>query len=113
MILVGFTEKVKTFLRRGPPTHLIAVTEQAATCDARPSDRLRILAIILSLCGGHATEQANKSGGTLATIQSIHDAAEKTHMFVKDEHHCRRAFLLASHEIVRSGSNGKQEHEKP
>ena len=87
---------------------LLAATEQAATCDARPSDRLCILAIILSLCGGPATEQANKSGGTLATIQSIHDAAEKTHMFVKDEHHCRRAFLLASHEIVRSGSNGKQ-----
>ena len=62
---------------------------------------------------GPATEQPNISSGTLATIQSIHDAAEKTHMYVKDEHHCRRAFLFASHEIVRGGSNGKQEHEKP
>ena len=59
---------------------LLAATEQAATCDARPSDRLCILAIILSLCGGPATEQANKSGGTLATTQSIHDSAEKSHI---------------------------------
>ena len=72
------------------------------------SDRLCILAIILSLCGGPATEQANKSGGTLATTQSIHDSAEKSHIVVKDEHHRCRALLLAAYAIVRSGSNGKQ-----
>ena len=59
---------------------LLAATEQAATCDARPSDRLCSLAIILILCGGSATKQADNSGGTLATIHSIHDAAEKTNM---------------------------------
>ena len=105
-------------LRAGP------ATEQAATCDwvyaTEPdhygchvagrghSDHFCILAIILSLCGGPATEQANKSGGTLATIQSIRDSAEESHIVVKDEHHCCRALLFASHAIVRSGSNGKQ-----
>ena len=105
-------------LRGGP------ATEQAATCDwvyaTEPdhygchvagrghSDHFCILAIILSLCGGPATEQANKSGGTLATTQSIHDSAEKSHMVVKDEYHRCRALLLASYAIVRSGSNGKQ-----
>ena len=69
---------------------------------------LLILAIILSLCGGPATEQANKSGGTLATTQSTHDSAERSHIVVKDKHHRCRALLLASYAIVRSGSNGKQ-----
>ena len=68
------------------------------------SDHVCILAIILSVCGGFATEQANKSGST----QSIHDSAEKSHIVVKDEHHHCRALLLASYAIVRSGSNGKQ-----
>ena len=54
------------------------------------------------------TEQANKSGGTLATIQGIRDSAQESHTVVKDEHHCCRALLFASHAIVRSGSNGKQ-----
>ena len=99
-------------------------TEQAATCDwvdatgsdhyvchvagRGHSDHGCILAVILSLCGGPATEQANKSGGTLATIQSIRNSAEESHIVVKDEHHCCRALLFASHAIVRSGSNGKQ-----
>ena len=103
---------------------LLAATEQAATCDGAyatepdhygchvagrwHSDHCCILAVILSLCGGPATEQANKSGGTLATIQSIRDSAEESHIVVKDEHHCCRALLFASHAIVRSGSNGKQ-----
>ena len=105
-------------LRGGP------ATEQAATCDwvyateldhygchvagRGHSDHCCILAVILSLCGGPATEQANKSGGTLATIQSIRDSAEESHIVVKDEHHCCRALLFASHAIVRSGSNGQQ-----
>ena len=55
-----------------------------------------------------ATEQANKSGGTLATTQSILESAEKSHIFIKDEHHRCRALLFASYAIVRSGSNGKQ-----
>ena len=75
--------------------------------DRGHSDHFCMLAII-SLCGGPATKQANKSGGTLATTQSIHDSAEKSHIVVKDEHHCCRALLLASYAVVRSGSNGKQ-----
>ena len=71
-------------------------------------DHFRILAILPSLCGGLATEQANKSGGTLATTQSIHDSAEKSHIVVKDKHHRCRALSLASYAIVCSGSNGKQ-----
>ena len=103
---------------------LLAATEQAATCDGAyatepdhygchvagrgHSDHFCILAIILGLCGGPATEQANKSGGTLATTQSICDSAEKSYIVVKDKHHRCRALLLASYAIVRSGSNGKQ-----
>ena len=57
---------------------------------------------------GPATEQANKSGGTLATTQGIHDSAKKSHSVVKDEHHRCRALLLASYAVVRSVSNRKQ-----
>ena len=80
-------------------------------CDAadrRQSNPFGNLVVVLSPRSGHATEQANKSGGTLATIQSIHDSAEKPQIAVKDEHHCRRALLLASYAIVRNDSNGKQ-----
>ena len=103
---------------------LLAATEQAATCDgvyATEPDHYGChvagrghsyhfcsLAIILILCGGPVTEQANKSGGTLATTQSIHDSVEQSHIVVKDEHHRCRALLLASYAVVRSGSNGKQ-----
>ena len=88
----------------------------AATCDgsmlichvAGRGHSDRSFAIMLSLSGGPATEQANKSGGTLATTQSIYDSTEKSQIVVKDEHDCCRALLLASYTIVRSGSNGKQ-----
>ena len=88
----------------------------AATCDgsmlichvAGRGHSDRSFAIMLSLSGGPATEQANKSGGTLATTQSIYDSTEKSQIVVKDEHHCCRALLLASYAIVRSGNNGKQ-----
>ena len=66
------------------------------------------LVVFLILRSGHATEQVSKSGGTLATTWSIHESAEKSHIVVKDECHCRRALLPASYAIVRSGSNGKQ-----
>ena len=59
----------------------------------------------------HATEPAHESGGTLATSHRIHDVAEKTHIVVKDEHYCCRAFLLASYALMRSGTNGKQGRE--
>ena len=103
---------------------LLAAAEQAATCDGAYAterdhcgcnvagrghiDHFCILAIILSLCGSPATEQANKSGGALAATQSIHVSGERSDIVVKDEHHCCRAFLLASCAIVRSDSNGKQ-----
>ena len=57
---------------------------QAARCDGS-------YAIILSLYGGPATERANKSGGTFATTQCMLESAEKSHIFIKDEHHRCRA----------------------
>ncbi len=81
------------------------------TCDAADRSHSNFggnLVVILSLCSGHATEQAIKSGGTLATTQSVHDPAEELQIVVKDEHHCCRVLLHTSYAFVRSGSNGKQ-----
>ena len=66
------------------------------------------LAVILSLRGGPATEQANKSVRALATAQSIYVSAQEPHSVVKDEHHCCRTLLFASYAILRSDNNGKQ-----
>ena len=52
------------------PDHYVCYVAGRWLCD-----RLCILAIILGPCGGHATKQVDTSGGTLATIQSIHDSA--------------------------------------
>ena len=65
------------------------------------------LVVFLSPRSGHATEQASKSSGTLAT--EFQDSTEKLQIVDQDEHHCCRALLPASYAMVRSGSNGKQQ----
>ena len=106
--LVCVVALLQSRLLRAIGSMLQSQTTMVGVAGRGHSDHCCILAVILSLCGGPATEQANKSGGTLATIQSICDSAEESHIVVKDEHHCCRALLFASHAIVRSGSNGKQ-----
>ena len=66
------------------------------------------LVVLLIPCAGHATEHANKSGGTLATSHSIHASAKKKQIVVKDKHLCCRDVLSTSYSFVRSDSNGKQ-----
>ena len=74
--------------------------------DRRHSSLSSNLVALLMLRSDHATEQANKSGRTLATVQSTNDRAEKLKIDVK--HLRRRALLLASYPFVRSDSDGKQ-----
>ena len=70
------------------------------------------LVVVLSLRSGHATQQAYKSGGTLATTQSIHDSAERLQILIKDDHLCCRVLLqqCSNHlcSFVRNDNNGKQ-----
>ena len=65
-------------------------------------------AIDLSLRGGPATEQADKSSWTLDATRCFRDSTEQLEEHVQDTHECRRTFLFAPYALVRSNSMWKQ-----